>query len=203
MFDAKLRRYIDPSLNRIARDVAQAGISADYVTLAGAFAGLWGAAAIAISLPLVGLALFLAGRVLDGLDGAVARQTKPTNLGAYLDIVLDFVVYAAIPLGFAIYNPSQNAVAAAVLLASFLLNGAAFLGFALMAEKLHLETQAQGHKSLYYLGGLAEGGETIVCFTLMCLLPGWFAVIALGFAALCTVSGAARIVLAWRLLDGS
>lgn len=203
MFDAKLRRYIDPSLNRIARDVAQAGISADHVTLAGALVGLIAAIAIALGAPLAGLALFLAGRVLDGLDGAVARQTKPTNLGAYLDIVLDFAVYGAIPLGFAFHNPSQHAVAAAVLLASFLLNGAAFLGFALMAEKLHLETQAQGYKSLYYLGGLAEGAETIMCFTLMCLLPGWFSVIALSFAAFCIVSGVARIVLAWRLLDGS
>lgn len=200
MFDANLRRYIDPSLNRIARDLAQAGIHADQITMAGAVSGLCAATAIALNAPLAGLALFLVGRLFDGLDGAVARYTKPTNLGAYLDIVLDFAVYASIPLAFAISHPQQNAVAAAVLLASFLLNGTAFLGFALMAEKLHLETHAQGQKSLYYLGGLAEGGETILCFALMCLLPGWFAVIALSFAVLCVVSGAARIVLAWRLL---
>ena len=200
MFDAKLRRYIDPSLNRIARDLAQMGISANHVTIIGAISGLCGAAVIALGAPLVGLALFLAGRLLDGLDGAVARNTRPTNLGAYLDIVLDFAVYAAMPLAFAILNPSQNAVAGAALLASFLLNGAAFLGFALMAEKLHLETQAQGHKSLYYLGGLAEGGETIFFVALMCLWPSWFPFIALSFAALCVVSGLARIVLAWRLL---
>ena len=200
MFDASVRRYIDPSLNRVARDLAQAGIGADHITITGALLGLLAGVAIAASAPLIGMVLFLAGRLLDGLDGAVARQTKPTNRGAYLDIVLDFAVYASIPLAFGIVNPSQNALAAAALLAGFLLNGTAFLGFALMAERLHLETEAQGHKSLYYLGGLAEGVETIAFFSLMCLLPNWFALLAVIFATLCIVSGAARIVLAWRLL---
>ncbi len=200
MFDANLRRFIDPPLNQAGKRIAAKGIGADQVTLAGAALGLSAAVAIAIGWSVVGLILFLAGRLLDGLDGAVARQTKSTNRGGYLDIVLDFAVYAAIPLAFAIQAPLQNAVAAAVLLASFLLNGAAFLAFALMAERLKIETEAQGHKSLYYLGGLAEGTETIIVFTAMCLLPTWFVGLAFGFAGLCLISGAARIVLAWRLL---
>ncbi len=201
MFDASLRRHIDPPLDHAARTLARAGIGADQVTIAGAALGLAAALAIALGAPLVGLALFLGGRLLDGLDGAVARQTKPTNRGAYLDIVLDFAVYAAIPLAFAVHDPSLNALAAATLLASFLLNGAAFLAFALMAERKKLETHAQGHKSLYYVSGLAEGTETIVVFAVMCLWPGSFAALAFGFAALCVVSGAARIALAWRLLS--
>lgn len=203
MFDSKLRRFIDPPLNQAGKLIATKGIGADQVTLAGAGLGLLAAVVIACGWPLLGLILFLGGRLFDGLDGAVARQTKTTNRGGYLDIVLDFAVYAAIPLAFAVHNPSQNAVAAAVLLASFMLNGAAFLAFALMAERLKIETDAQGHKSLYYLGGLAEGGETIIVFTAMCLMPTWFAGLALVFAGLCLISGAARIVLAWRLLGSS
>jgi len=201
MLDARLRRLIDPPLEAVARRIAVAGIGADQITIAGAGLGIAGAAAIAGGAFLTGLALFLAGRLLDGLDGAVARQTKPTDRGAYLDIGLDFAVYAAFPLAFALHDPAANALAAATLLAGFLVNGTAFLAFAVMAERLRLETRVQGRKSLYYLGGLAEGGETIAVFAACCLWPEWFAALAFAFAALCLASGTARIVMAWRLLS--
>jgi phosphatidylglycerophosphate synthase len=201
MLDARLRRFIDPPLNAVARQLAGGGITADRLTIAGAILGVSAACAVATGAFLVGLTLFLAGRLLDGLDGAVARQTRPTNRGAFLDIALDFVVYAAMPLAFAVHDPLRNALAASALLAGFLVNGTAFLAFALMAERLNLVTRAQGLKSLYYLGGLAEGTETIIVFVAFCLVPQWFAPLAYGFAALCCISGAARIALAWRLLS--
>jgi phosphatidylglycerophosphate synthase len=200
MFDGRLRPYINPPLDVVAKRLAGIGISADQVTLAGAALGLSAAVAIAMGAFLIALAFFLAGRLLDGLDGAIARHSKPTNRGGFLDIVLDFVVYAAIPLAFAFHNPAQNALAACALLAGFLLNGAAFLAFALMAERMKLETQAQGPKSLYYLSGLAEGTETIIFFCAFCAWPQWFAVLAFSFAALCAVSAGTRIILAWRML---
>jgi phosphatidylglycerophosphate synthase len=203
MLDARLRRYIDPPLDAAAKQLAGAGISADQLTITGAGLGVLAACAIAAGAFLVGLVLFLAGRLLDGLDGAVARQTKPTNRGAFLDIALDFVVYGAIPLGFALYDPPRNALAAAALLAGFLVNGSSFLAFALMAERLKLETRAQGLKSLYYLGGLAEGTETIIVFVAFCLWPSWFVPIASVFAAACVVSGVARVILACKLLTES
>jgi phosphatidylglycerophosphate synthase len=202
MLDGRMRRLIDPVLGRVTGHVAARGITADQLTIAGCGLGLTGAIAIAAGLPLAGLVLFLAGRVLDGLDGAVARISGVTNRGAYLDIVLDFAVYAAIPLAFALLDPARNALAAAALLAAFLVNGAAFLGFALMAERLGFETRAQGEKSLYYLSGLAGGTETIAAFTAFCLWPAWFPALAFGFAALCALSACARIALAWRLLSG-
>jgi phosphatidylglycerophosphate synthase len=201
MLDARLRRYLDPPLDVLAKRLAGAGVTADQLTITGAGLGVLAACAIAAGAFLVGLILFLAGRLLDGLDGAVARQANPTNRGAFLDIALDFVVYAAIPLAFAIHDPVRNALAAAALLAGFLVNGSAFLAFALMAERLKLETRAQGLKSLYYLDGLAEGTETIIVFVAFCLAPAWFTPLAYGFAALCLVSGAARIAMVWRLLS--
>jgi phosphatidylglycerophosphate synthase len=200
MLDGRVRRHIDPPLNAAARRIAGAGITADQLTLAGCGFGLAAAIAIANGAVAIALALFLAGRILDGLDGAVARQTQPTNRGAFLDIVLDFAVYAAIPLAFAVLDPVRNALAAAALLAAFLVNGATFLAFALMAERLKLTTDAQGKKSIYYLAGLAGGTETIIVFVAFCLVPTWFPLLAVAFAALCFVSAGARIWIAWRSL---
>ena len=212
MLDARVRRLIDPPLVAIGRWLAGHGITADAVTIASCGIGLAGAGLIAIGHPLAGLAFILAGRIGDGLDGAVARASVadpatgviggPTDRGGYLDIVLDFAVYAAVPLAFAVAEPA-NALTAAALLASFLLNGAAFLAFAVMAERRKISTDAQGQKSLYYLAGLMEGTETIAFFALFCLWPAWFPALALVMAALCLVSGVARIVVAHRTLQGT
>lgn len=194
MFDSRLRPLIDPPLDRAGRGLAAAGIGADQVTVAGFVCGLAAAGAVAAGAFWLALVMILANRLLDGLDGAVARATGASDLGGFLDITLDFVFYAAVPLAFVIVAPADNAVAGAVLIASFYLNGTAFLAFAILAARRGLETTAQGRKSIYYLAGLAEGAETIAAFVLMCLLPQWFAAIAYVFAAICVVSAGARVV---------
>ena len=199
MLDTRLRRLIDPPLDAIGRALAGRGISADQVTLAGFAAGIGAAVLIAAGLTLAGLALIGVSRLADGLDGAVARATSKTDRGGFLDIALDFAFYAAIPLAFAIADPARNALAAACLLAAFLANGAAFLAFAVMAERRKLTTSAQGQKSLYYVAGLAEGAETIAAFVAMCLWPAAFPGIAFIFAGVCALSAAARLVLGWRV----
>ena len=201
MFDAALRRLIDRPLDAAGRALAQTGLSANTVTLAGLGAGIGAAFAIAQGAMAIGLLLILLNRLFDGLDGAIARATRRTDLGGYMDIVFDFLFYGAIPVGFVLLDPASNAVAGAVLLFSFYANGAAFLTFAIMAEKRGIETSAQGLKSLFYLGGLAEGGETILVFVLFCLLPAYFPHIALAFAAICFISAAARIVFSVRVLS--
>jgi phosphatidylglycerophosphate synthase len=200
MLDTRLRCIVDPVLEHIARRLVSAGITADAVTIVGCVLGLLGALLIAWRMPLAGLAAFLGGRVLDGLDGTIARQSAPTDRGGFLDIVLDFVVYAAIPVAFAYADPNINALAAAVLLASFLANGAAFLAYALMAERNKIPAQSSENKSFQFLAGLAEGTETIIAFTLFCLFPLAFPTLALIFAGICVISAAARIMLGWRML---
>jgi phosphatidylglycerophosphate synthase len=200
VLDAALRRHIDPLLDLAGRWLAACGVSADQVSIAGFAVGMLATIAIAFGNLAFGLALILLNRLADGLDGAVARATAPTDRGGFLDIALDFVFYAAIPAAFAVLDPGRNALAAALLMASFLTNGGAFFAFALMAERRGLTSRAQGVKSLYYVAGLAEGTETIVVFVLFCLFPAAFAVIALTFAALCAVSATARILLGWRML---
>jgi phosphatidylglycerophosphate synthase len=200
MLDARLRPLIDPPLNRLGHSLAGTGLTANAVTLAGFAAGLAAAIAIATGHFLIGFVLIAVNRFADGLDGALARATRKTDLGGYLDITLDFFFYSAIPLAFAIENPGANALPAAALLASFYANGSAFLAFAIMAEKNSLSTEAQGSKSLYYIGGLAEGAETIALFLLMALLPAWFPVLAWGFAAVCFLSAGARLLIGTRAL---
>lgn len=201
MIDAYVRPLIDPPLNRAGRWLADAGARADAITIAGFVLGLGAAVAVMSGLFGVAAALLLSNRLADGLDGAVARARGKSDRGGFLDITLDFAFYGVFPLAFAIQDPAANALAAAAVLASFYLNGAAFLAFAAMAERRKMHTEAQGEKSLYYVAGLAEGTETIAVFLAWCVLPELFAPIAFAFAALTLLSAMARIVLGAKALS--
>jgi phosphatidylglycerophosphate synthase len=198
MLDRAIQAAIKPLLSRAARQLVAAGIGADTVTVTGFVLGMGAAAAIAFEAYLPGLALLLLSRLLDGLDGAVARATQPTDRGGFLDITLDFLFYASIPLAFAIAHPAQNALPAAVLLAAFIGTASSFLAFAIVAEKHRMASTAFPDKSFYFLGGLTEATETIIAFAAMCLWPQWFPQIAYGFAVLCAITIAVRIGWGWQ-----
>lgn len=199
MLDGMARKLIDPPLNRLGTRIAATGIGADAVTLTGLVLGLLAAVVIALGAPGWALLPLLASRLADGLDGAVARASRKTDFGGYLDITCDFVFYGAIPLGFVWLDPTANGAAGAFLLASFYANGASFLGFAILAEKKQMSTDARGVKSLYFTGGLLEGTETIAFFVALCLWPNWFAPLAWGFGVLCFITAGSRILLARRV----
>lgn len=146
------------------------------------------------------LILLLLNRLADGIDGELARLEEPTAAGGYLDITLDFIFYALFPLGFALAHPASNALPAAVLIASFVGTGASFLAFATQADKLSIVHRDFHYKGLYYLDGLAEGTETILCFALMCVMPHWFPTIAWLFAALCLITATNRVYSGYRTL---
>jgi len=201
VLDGKVRQIIDPVLDWMGSALAARRISANSVTFAGLATGLAAALVIALEAYLAGLVLLLISRLADGLDGAVARHSRTTDLGGYLDIVSDFTFYGAIPLGFVLADPAANAVAGAVLILSFYVNGSSFLAFAIMAEKQGLTTIARGSKSLYFTTGLAEGTETIAVFCAFCLFPSAFVSIAYVFAAICFVTAGARVLLAIKTFD--
>lgn len=186
---------IDPPLNRAGRALAAAGVTANQLTFVGLVLGLAGAVAIGFGAIGWGLALILANRLLDGLDGAVARARGPSDLGGYCDIVADFAFYVSVPLGFGVLAPA-NTLPALVLVASFVLTGVSFLAFATIAAKRGAETSQHGTKSFFYSTGLAEGAETIAVFVAMCLAPAWFAPIAYGYAGLCALTVIQRSALA-------
>ena len=195
MLDATIRRMIDPPLNAAAARIALAGVTANALTISGFAAGICAIIAIGAGSYLFGFALIVLNRIFDGLDGAVARQTSATDLGAYFDITLDFLFYAGVPFGFAFADTSR-ALAAAFLILSFVSTGTTFLAFAVFAAKHGVSTELRGKKSLYYLGGLTEGTETFVAFALMCAFPQAFVAIAYAFGGLCFITAGGRIAAA-------
>lgn len=203
MIDRWALALLRPGLEAGARVLVRAGAGADAVTWTGFAIGLGAAVCIAHQAFLIGLALLLLSRLLDGLDGAVARLTQPTDRGAFLDITLDFLFYASIPLAFAWADPARNALAAATLLAAFVGTGSTFLAFAVLAERRGLTSAAYPSKGLYYLGGLTEATETLLVFAAMCLWPAAFPWIAAVFAGLCVLTVFTRLWFGWRALSGA
>lgn len=197
MIDAALLPPIRAALDLPARALVARGIGADQVTLAGFGIGLLALPALWAGWYWVALALILANRLADGLDGIMARHVGATDRGAFLDIALDFFFYATVPLGFALAAP-ENVLPAAVLICAFVGTGSSFLAFATIAAKRGMRADAYPTKGIFYLGGLTEGTETIVVFVLMCLWPAWFAPLAYGFAAACAVTTFLRWLQGWR-----
>lgn len=197
-----LDRALQPFLHRVlagpARRLAGLGIAADQLTLAGFAIGLAALPLLAAGRPVAALAAILVNRLLDGLDGAVARLVGPTDRGAFLDIALDFLFYAAVPLGFALADPAANALAAAFLLFAFVGTGSSFLAFAAVAAHRPMVETRLVAKGIRYLGGLTEGTETILCFVAMCLWPAAFPTLAWVFGGLCLVTTATRWWWGWR-----
>ena len=141
--------------------------------------------------------LVVLNRIADGVDGAVVRCGGTSDFGGYLDIVADFIFYAAVPFAFAIADPA-NALAATFLIFSFIGTGSSFLAYAILAEKHNISTDIRGRKTFYYLGGLTEGAETILLFIAMLIWPSYFVYFAWSFGALCWITTATRIYAAYR-----
>jgi len=201
MLDNFAQRLIEPVLTRAAQRLVRLKVTANQLTLAGFAIGLLAAVLIAQRAYGAGLVLLLLSRLCDGLDGAVARQTQPTDRGGFLDIALDFIFYAAVVLAFAFADPAANALAAAALLAGFMGTGSSFLAFAVMAAKRQMSKPMSPGKSFYFLGGLTEGTETLGFFVAMCLWPAQFALLAWIFAGLCVVTTIARVGWGYKAFD--
>lgn len=200
MLDRAATQLLQPALTCLARACVRRGIAADALTLAGFAVGMAAATLIAFEQYIGGLLLILLSRLLDGLDGTVARLTIPTDRGGFLDIALDFVFYASIPLAFAVAQPATNALPAAVLLAAFIGTGTSFLAYATLAAKRGMQNLSYPGKSFYFLGGLTEATETLAVFAAMCLWPAHFSWLAFAFAAACLLTTLTRLWWGWQTL---
>ncbi|WEM41100.1 CDP-alcohol phosphatidyltransferase family protein [Photobacterium sp. DA100] len=176
------------------------GITANQVTITGFVIGVFALPALALEAYSWALGLIILNRLFDGLDGAVARRQGISDCGGFLDITLDFLFYSMVPFGFVLADPEANAVAGAFLIFSFIGTGSSFLSFAIMAGKRNIESPVYKQKSLYYIGGLTEGTETIACFVLFCLFPAHFATIAWVFGTLCWITTTTRIWAGYQTL---
>ncbi|RNF52044.1 CDP-alcohol phosphatidyltransferase family protein [Marinomonas hwangdonensis] len=200
MFDTFFIKNLKRPLHSSALVIDKCGVKANWITVLGFVVGMMAVPALYFEQTGLALLLIIMNRLMDGLDGAVARVQGPTDLGGYLDITLDFIFYSAIVFGFALMNPLENALAASFVIFSFMGTGSSFLAFAIMAEKRSIERLDYGRKSLYFLGGLAEGSETIAFLVLICMLPEYFVWLAYGFGAICWVTTATRIYAGYRTL---
>ena len=199
MFDKTLLKLTKPAVDRMADYAICYKVSADQMTLAALGLGLLASLLIAMGFTYLALLPMLLGRIADGVDGAIARGSgAQTDLGAFLDITLDFVFYASVPLGFALYDSVNFALPAAVLLACFVTTGTSFLAYASVAAKRGETSADYPSKGIYYLGGITEGGETILFFVLCCLWPDWFPTLAYIYAVLCAITTFTRVKAGWE-----
>lgn len=200
MLDRQILALSQGMLNALARKFVARSVKADHVTWFGFLLGLGAVPLIAQHHYAWAILCILLNRLADGLDGTMARLTRPTDRGAFLDITLDFLFYSSVPLAFAFANPQGNGLAAAVLIYAFVGTGSTFLAFAVIAAKRGLSNEAYANKGFYYLGGLTEATETILVFLAMCFFPAWFVPLAYGFATLCGLTTIMRIVAGMEML---
>ena len=135
MFDTYLRNVKDRLGEPIARRMPN--IPPSSITLTALFFGLGSAALAAHGLFLWSLAFWLLNRTLDGLDGLLARlHNRQDDFGGYLDILFDFVAYAAVPIGLVLAAPTtERYLALAIMLATFYVNSASWMYLAAVLEK--------------------------------------------------------------------
>ena len=201
MLDKFITPVIKPILTPIVIMLHKRGVTADQLTVVGFIIGMLALPLLANQLWFGALIAIALNRIFDGLDGALARHAnQSSSAGGYLDITLDFLFYAAVPLGFILANPEQNAIAGALLLAAFIGTGSSFLAFAIAAEKFALDKPQFKYKSFYYLNGLTEGTETIALFVAFCIWPQQFVLLASIFAAACAVTIFTRIYSGYQTL---
>ena len=173
MFDAWLRALKDRLFAGVARRVGGV-VHPNVVTLLACAAGLLAAWAAADRRYPLALLLWALNRALDGLDGSVARETaRASDVGGYLDILLDHVVYAAVPIGLALGDGSRPALLAAlVLVATFYVNAASWMYLAAVLERRDRGAAARGERTAVTMPpGLVAGAETALLFALFLLLP--------------------------------
>ncbi|AZI58364.1 CDP-alcohol phosphatidyltransferase [Nakamurella antarctica] len=190
MLDRRARALLTPSLDAAAARLAALGVPALALTGVGWLLGVGACVAAAFGGWLLALALWLANRLCDGLDGPVARRRGSTDLGGFLDLLADFSIYAGFVLAVGIAAPDAR-VACLALLVSYYLSGTAFLALSSLQEKR--KAIAPDNRSLQFVGGLAEGTETVIVYCVFCLFPGHAQVIAWVFAAAVLITALQRV----------
>lgn len=191
MFDHLLRKPKQKLLAPLARRLA---IAPNGVTAAGLVVGLLGVYFTATGDWNSGLKLWLCNRILDGLDGEIARaQNTHSDLGGYLDMMADLTVYALIPLALALSSSSLWAPAA-FMLGAFYLNLGSWMYLSSILEKRGLGAQARGESTQITMPkGLIEGGETVIFYTLFYLLPKALPILFITFGCLTLITALQRI----------
>ena len=173
MLDERLRPWKDRIFDPAARWLG-GRVHPHLISAVGVLPGVAAAILAAYAENGAALACWIVNRLLDGLDGVVSRMDgRQSDFGGYLDILLDYVAYAAIPVGLTLGNPSADKyVAGVLLLASFLVNAASWMYLAAILERRKLGATATGERTTITMpSGLIAGSETIIFYSLFFLFP--------------------------------
>lgn len=196
MLDAALRPKVAPVFERMADGAARMGFTPNSLTGLGLLIGVGACVAVAFEQWWVGVGLWLLNRLVDGLDGPLARRTSPTELGGFFDIVADMAIYGGIIVAIGIALPDARVACLAVFL-TYYLAGTTFLAFSSLATKLQVEGD---ERSLRFPAGIAEGTETIIATTVILAWSTQAVPLLWVWAALVAITVLQRIAAVARLL---
>ena len=199
MIDARINKIFKPILNAFAEKLLKLNVSPNLLTLIGFFFGICCFYFIVNQMFIYAAIFLLINRFFDGLDGALARLIGETDLGAFYDIVSDFLFYSLFPISFILID-LKNSYSICFLLLSFVATQTTFLASAWIVEKNKLLISDGQKKSFFYTGGITEGFETILCFMLMLFFYEHINYIAYIFGFLCWITFSTRILFIRKLL---
>ena len=199
MIDAQLNKILKPILGVFANKLSKFNINPNTISFIGFVFGLCCFYSIANAMFIYAFIFLCLNRLCDGLDGAMARLVGETDLGAFYDIVLDFLFYSLFPISF-IFLDIENAYSICFLLLSFVATQTTFLASAWVVEKNKLLISENQKKSFFYIGGITEGFETILCFIMMLLFYEYIDYIAYIFGVLCWITFITRVIFIRKLL---
>ncbi|MEO5970103.1 MAG: CDP-alcohol phosphatidyltransferase family protein [Bdellovibrionia bacterium] len=193
IFREKLPRFVRPLL----KFYKLLELNPNSVTIAGCLTGLASALFVSQGFFILGLALWWAGRLLDGTDGIYARHFgKTSEVGAYLDINCDMLAYSAMILAFFKIWPvlSLNWI---IIMALYVLciSGALSLG------SLQGPTAHSSSRKLQLAAGLAEGGETGIFYSCCLVFPNYIQPLSLFWITVLIATVLARATLAFQSLN--
>ena len=200
MIDSQLNSLLKPITNEIAKHFIKLGVKANHVTFVGLFFGICCLYLIINSVFINAIIFLFLNRFCDGLDGAIARIKGETDIGAFYDIILDFLFYSSFPLAF-IFVDLNNSYSICFLVLSFVATQTTFLTTAWIIEKNQISISDGQKKSFFYSGGITEGFETIITFTLMLLFYEFFNYIAYVFGILCWITFFMRVIFVKKILN--
>ena len=199
MFDGQINKTLKPALDFLAKKLLQLNVQPNVVTLTGFLFGLFCFYFIVKEMFIYASIFLFLNRFCDGLDGALARLVGQTDIGAFYDIISDFLFYSLYPISF-IFLDVENAYSICFLLLSFVATQTTFLASAWIVEKNKLLISKNQNKSFFYIGGITEGFETIICFIMMLLFYEYINYVAYIFGTLCWITFITRVVHIRKLL---
>ena len=200
MLDKKFNLFFKPILTKIARVLLNREFTSNQITLFGFILGIFSFIFLSLGMIYIALLFFILNRIFDGVDGTLARLSKPTDLGGFYDIISDFFIYALLPLGFILFD-KNNFLSMSFLLTSFIGTCSTFLTTAWIFEKKKIQIEKLSKKSFYYSEGLIEGTETIFLFILMFIFYEAASFIAWIFGVLCFITALIRVIKVSKILN--